>query len=321
MATPRGAAEELAAVLSFLPDASRRAPCCSTWATSCPTSQYDTIEEIEGQAYREPQATARERARLPASARGELDSAPLPSYDLEEVGAAEAMSSPGYDVTARATQARGSSRGFPASPWTIRTRPRGRRCPKSPPTDMKAGPLANANWGASSDSVEDALEEAEFFLSRGLLDDARAILEDHCAACPNHPLLLERLRELDLDHHPNDRAPAVRASARSTEARGGTTQEQRSRFRHRRVARCPRRARQGRARPSRRSPRNRTSKSTSKRSSPSSRPACVPKSRRATAPLTTISVSPTARWVSSTMPSTSSRSRRAIPSESAFANR
>jgi tetratricopeptide (TPR) repeat protein len=63
---------------------------------------------------------------------------------------------------------------------------------------VKPGPLANANWGAGSDSIEDALEEAEFFLSRGLLDDARAILEETLRRVPEHPLLLERLRELDL---------------------------------------------------------------------------------------------------------------------------
>jgi len=66
------------------------------------------------------------------------------------------------------------------------------------PAEVKAGPLANANWGANSDSIEDALEEAEFFLSRGLLDDARAILEETLKRVPNHPLLVERLRELDL---------------------------------------------------------------------------------------------------------------------------
>ena len=46
------------------------------------------------------------------------------------------------------------------------------------------------------DSLEDALEEAEFFESRGLFDDALAILEEQSQRFPNHPLLLERKREV-----------------------------------------------------------------------------------------------------------------------------
>lgn len=46
------------------------------------------------------------------------------------------------------------------------------------------------------EGVEDALEEAEFFVSRGLIDDARGILVDALARSPNHPLLVERLREI-----------------------------------------------------------------------------------------------------------------------------
>ena len=45
--------------------------------------------------------------------------------------------------------------------------------------------------------LEDALEEAEFFASRGLYDDARAVLTEQLARAPNHPLLLERMTELE----------------------------------------------------------------------------------------------------------------------------
>jgi tetratricopeptide (TPR) repeat protein len=45
--------------------------------------------------------------------------------------------------------------------------------------------------------LESALEEAEFFESRGLFDDARAILDEQLARLPNHPLVLERLAEID----------------------------------------------------------------------------------------------------------------------------
>ena len=53
-----GSAEELAAVLSFLPDHGPARTMLLDMGYELPTSQYDTIEEIEGQEYREPQATA-----------------------------------------------------------------------------------------------------------------------------------------------------------------------------------------------------------------------------------------------------------------------
>jgi tetratricopeptide (TPR) repeat protein len=45
--------------------------------------------------------------------------------------------------------------------------------------------------------LEDALDEAEFFCSRGLFDDARTILTEQLNHYPNNPLLRERLSELD----------------------------------------------------------------------------------------------------------------------------
>jgi tetratricopeptide (TPR) repeat protein len=45
--------------------------------------------------------------------------------------------------------------------------------------------------------LEDALEEADFFASRGLFDDARAVLSEQLARLPNHPLLNERMHELE----------------------------------------------------------------------------------------------------------------------------
>jgi tetratricopeptide (TPR) repeat protein len=45
--------------------------------------------------------------------------------------------------------------------------------------------------------LEEALEEADFFATRGLYDDARTILEEQLARLPSHPLLVERLAELE----------------------------------------------------------------------------------------------------------------------------
>jgi tetratricopeptide (TPR) repeat protein len=50
---------------------------------------------------------------------------------------------------------------------------------------------------AAPPELESVLEEAEFFTSRGLFDDARTIIEEQLARLPNHPLLLERMAEID----------------------------------------------------------------------------------------------------------------------------
>jgi tetratricopeptide (TPR) repeat protein len=67
------------------------------------------------------------------------------------------------------------------------------------PTAARApsvAPVASIG-AASSRELEDALDEAEFFCSRGLLDDARAILTEQQTKHPNNPLLRERIAELD----------------------------------------------------------------------------------------------------------------------------
>lgn len=50
---------------------------------------------------------------------------------------------------------------------------------------------------SASRELEDALDEAEFFCSRGLLEDARAILQEQLGKHPNNPLLRERIAEID----------------------------------------------------------------------------------------------------------------------------
>jgi tetratricopeptide (TPR) repeat protein len=46
--------------------------------------------------------------------------------------------------------------------------------------------------------LEEALEEADFFASRGLYDDARTILEEQLARLPKNRLVMERLAELEV---------------------------------------------------------------------------------------------------------------------------
>jgi tetratricopeptide (TPR) repeat protein len=60
--------------------------------------------------------------------------------------------------------------------------------PESPPAE--AAPVA------AGPELEEALEEAEFFVSRGLFEDAKNILREQLERLPKHPLLRERLAEL-----------------------------------------------------------------------------------------------------------------------------
>ncbi len=65
------------------------------------------------------------------------------------------------------------------------------------PSTVAPAAAAYSSSGGGSAELEEALEESEFFVSRGLYEDARAILADHYARNPNHPLLRERIAEID----------------------------------------------------------------------------------------------------------------------------
>jgi tetratricopeptide (TPR) repeat protein len=129
---------------------------------------------------------------------------PLPSYDLEEISAEAFLSGDPYahppeaplpsfplgldDEVVSHLEAERNAHVFDAGDVNTidPSIPRAAGVPTAEPMDP-----------ATLDALEEALEEAEFFASRGLLDDARAILVDQLEKTPQHPLLLERLRELD----------------------------------------------------------------------------------------------------------------------------
>lgn len=136
--------------------------------------------------------------------------APLPSYDLEEIGPDDVMAQPSRSLPnarAHAQPAMGSARRNGVSATASQHArhlvdeiddPFGESPLPSYP--LEGGPDASAaarpapRAGAE---LESALEEADFFASRGLYDDARTILDEQLLRLPNHPLLLERLVELD----------------------------------------------------------------------------------------------------------------------------
>ncbi|HEY3815865.1 MAG TPA: hypothetical protein VGL81_01780 [Polyangiaceae bacterium] len=145
--------------------------------------------------------------------------APLPSYDLEEIGpedvALRSYSEPSMRTApAVGPMARGGIEDIDD--------PFGAEAPlpsfplEPPPESEAAFELVGGRMDATdayasqpdheeiqdevpprAPELESALEEAEFFATRGLYDDARTILEEQLARLPNHPLLVERLAELD----------------------------------------------------------------------------------------------------------------------------
>ncbi len=95
----------------------------------------------------------------------QAESAPLSSYDLEGVRPSQAMGLPDESFGEDG------------------------RLPSFPVSDAPSEPRVDG-------SLDEALEEAEFFAAQGLYGDAEAILGDQLRRLPNHPLLLERLEEV-----------------------------------------------------------------------------------------------------------------------------
>jgi len=126
--------------------------------------------------------------------------APLPSYDLEEVGAEQAMNSDpassflqrqAFEVQDDPFAADGPLPSFPMSERGLGDYEEEIQ-EVSSVEDFELPPPAQASEG-----LEDVLDEADFFAARGLYEDARAILLEQLTRTPHHPLVLERLSEVD----------------------------------------------------------------------------------------------------------------------------
>jgi tetratricopeptide (TPR) repeat protein len=121
--------------------------------------------------------------------------APLPSYDLEEVSADQAMLPAPEPARPLATsQLDDPFVDAPLPSFPIEED--ATQFMEAPPP-FSARPELSADAPPVSPLDEDALEEAEFFLTHGMFDEARAILDEQLSRLPSHPLLLERKRELE----------------------------------------------------------------------------------------------------------------------------
>ena len=147
-------------------------------------------EMLEGLGVEVGGGTQSETTEAAAAVEAYDPDAPLPSYDLDEgeAGRAKAKGTLGTD------EPFGSDAPLPSFPLApesetsfdlVQTRGSGSAPPEAVVSSRTPGEL------------EEALEEADFFASRGLYDDARAILHEQLHLHPNHMLLKERLTELD----------------------------------------------------------------------------------------------------------------------------
>lgn len=119
--------------------------------------------------------------------------APLPAYDLDEpnLGNTVIQSRPlGVDQTF----GEGPLPSFPLEPGEAAAA--GHYQDDLTEDDADATAAQSIPSGPNPE-LEDALEEADFYASRGLFDDARAVLIEQLQRAPNHPLLRERISELD----------------------------------------------------------------------------------------------------------------------------
>ena len=128
------------------------------------------------------------------------DGAPLPQFPLEPAAESEAQ----FDLVSRDPEPYDDGEMQQDDPFdgpqedlrtdaSIQLPPQAQQMmpEDEPPTATRAQPAA---VGAE---LEEALEEADFFASRGLYDDARTILEEQLARLPKHRLILERMAEIE----------------------------------------------------------------------------------------------------------------------------
>jgi tetratricopeptide (TPR) repeat protein len=141
--------------------------------------------------------------------------APLPSYDLEEVSADQALyrGNTGVSNITNTSQRllivdepfmSDENTGAPLPSFPLGDDMPARQMLPSALTEddideisvieEPAEPLRNSQDTAQ---LEETLDEAEFFAARGLYEDARVILEEQLTRTPAHRLVLERLREME----------------------------------------------------------------------------------------------------------------------------
>ncbi|MEO7113490.1 MAG: hypothetical protein ABI183_23830, partial [Polyangiaceae bacterium] len=127
------------------------------------------------------------------------ESAPLPSFGLDDPDPLEDSAPVAAESDAAFELVRGSSPPAEIPPAI-----------ESYTQVEGPAPSMTPSLRAGAADLEEALEEADFFTSRGLFDDARAVLTEQLARAPNHPLLVERMAELDAQEQTSQQSSGTR---------------------------------------------------------------------------------------------------------------
>jgi tetratricopeptide (TPR) repeat protein len=153
-------------------------------------------------------------------------SEPLPSYDLEEVGADQALSKDHTTSTTTGPRLMLVDEPFSSEAHPLPSFPLG-EAQTVDEGDIDVDDLDEtpppSRISAEQEALEEALEEADFFAARGLYEDARAILADQLTKTPNHRLVIERLREVEESLGSSGSSQTIE---RSMLARGNTAESE-----------------------------------------------------------------------------------------------
>ena len=140
---------------------------------------------------------------------------PLPSYDLDDAPHVQVPQAP------PAAEAAAPLPSFPLEAGEAAPAPESAASFELVPgrtTAVSAMPpeAATSSYNKpSNEEIEEALEEADFFASRGLFEDAKTVLTEQLARAPSHKLLLERLREIEEQETAAQRGSGTRARPQS----------------------------------------------------------------------------------------------------------
>jgi len=133
--------------------------------------------------------------------------APLPSYDLEEVSADQALHHNRPHASPRLMIVDEPFAGASDDKAPLPSFPLGEDAPEPPVEALSEDdidllsedemPAPRASVSPDVEAIEEVLDEAEFFTARGLFEDARTILQEQLSRTPHHRLVIERLREVE----------------------------------------------------------------------------------------------------------------------------
>lgn len=123
---------------------------------------------------------------------------PLPAYDLDELTADELPPADSLQSPAATMRSRAADPSHQAPPIQLddpfEADETGFAVPAYPVDDL-AAPRSRRSLSPGLD--EAALEEIEFFATHDMLDEAMNLLNEQLARLPNHPILLEKKREIE----------------------------------------------------------------------------------------------------------------------------